>query len=66
MRAVTDMTADQKDWKNAAIGAGNLSELELTLGDVSAARRLIDKYGYHRRDEELSDAESALRALESL
>jgi hypothetical protein len=28
-------------------------------GDLAEARRLIEKYGYHRRDEELADAEAA-------
>ena len=28
--------------------------------DLAEARRLIDKHGYHRRDEELADAEEAL------
>jgi tetratricopeptide (TPR) repeat protein len=39
MRAVTDMTIRLKDWGNAARDAGNLSELELTLGDVAGAMR---------------------------
>ncbi|NNJ85089.1 MAG: hypothetical protein HKP13_09175, partial [Gammaproteobacteria bacterium] len=39
MRVVTRMTAEHKDWKNAAISAGNLSELELTLGAVDDAVR---------------------------
>ena len=29
--------------------------------DLAEARRLIEKHGYHRRDEELADAEEALR-----
>ena len=37
MRAALEMRVAQDHWKNAAIGAGNLSELELTLGDVAAA-----------------------------
>ena len=37
MRVGMDRRVDQKDWKNAAISAGSLSELELTLGDVRAA-----------------------------
>lgn len=37
MRAVTEMTARLGDWKNAAIDASNLSELELTLGEVAGA-----------------------------
>ncbi len=39
MRAGLRMAIDQEDWKSAAIGAGNLSELELTLGDVAGAVR---------------------------
>lgn len=37
MRIVTEMTAKLGDWKNASVDAGNLSELELTLGDLDAA-----------------------------
>ena len=36
-RAGLEMAIDQKDWKNAAIIANNLDELELTLGKVSDA-----------------------------
>jgi len=39
MRAGLQMRIDQKDWKQAAMIAGNLSELELTLGDVAGAVR---------------------------
>ena len=39
MRAGTELAVDQKDWTNAAIGVGNLSELELKLGDVAGAVR---------------------------
>jgi len=38
MRAGMEMAAEQQDWKNAAIYAGNLSELEATLGLAAAAR----------------------------
>ena len=37
MRATLEMYIEQEEWKFAAIAAGNLSELELTLGEVSAA-----------------------------
>jgi len=37
-KADTQMSVDQQDWQNAAIGAGNLSELQLVLGDGAAAR----------------------------
>lgn len=37
MRAGLEMAVKQEDWENAAISAGNLSELELTLGAVAAA-----------------------------
>ena len=30
--------------------------------DLAAARKLIEECGYHRRDEELADAESQLSA----
>ncbi|MCP5107712.1 MAG: toll/interleukin-1 receptor domain-containing protein [bacterium] len=37
MKAGLEMQAGQKDWKNAASAASNLSELMLTLGEVTAA-----------------------------
>ena len=37
MRVSTEQAAKRKDWENAAIGASNLSELELTLGEVDRA-----------------------------
>jgi len=37
MRVSRDMCLAQKNWKGAAIRASNLSELELTLGEVAAA-----------------------------
>lgn len=37
MRAATDWAASEKDWGHAAVGASNLSELELTLGDVGGS-----------------------------
>ncbi len=37
MRAGTELEASKEHWNNAAIGAGNLSELELTLGEVARA-----------------------------
>jgi hypothetical protein len=40
--------------------------LRKVRAELAEARRLIDKHGYHRRDEELADAEAALRTLESL
>jgi tetratricopeptide (TPR) repeat protein len=39
MRAGLLMAINQEDWTSAAIQASNLSELELTLGDVAAAVR---------------------------
>jgi tetratricopeptide (TPR) repeat protein len=39
MRAGLDLSAKAKDWENAAISAGNVSELVLTVGDVAAAAR---------------------------
>jgi hypothetical protein len=39
MRAGLEADIARKDWKNAAIAASNLSELELTLGEVEAAIR---------------------------
>lgn len=37
VRAGLAMVVEQEDWRNAAIGANNLSALELTLGDVGSA-----------------------------
>ncbi|WP_146066896.1 ATP-binding protein [Candidatus Venteria ishoeyi] len=37
MRAGEDMRVAQESWLNAAKSAGNLSELQVTLGDLSAA-----------------------------
>ena len=37
MRAGAEMHVRQKDWRNAAIGYGNLSELQLTLGRPAEA-----------------------------
>jgi hypothetical protein len=37
MRAALEMRLRQKAWKNAAINASNLSELELTLGELAGA-----------------------------
>ena len=37
MRAGLRLAAEQENWRRAAAGASNLSELELTLGDVDAA-----------------------------
>jgi len=37
MRAGLEMRIKQENWKNAANGANNLSELELTLGEVAGA-----------------------------
>lgn len=37
MRVSIDMAAKQEDWKNAAIYSSNLSELEVTLGELGSA-----------------------------
>jgi TIR domain-containing protein len=37
MRAGLEMRIKQENWENAAISAGNLSELELTLGELAGA-----------------------------
>ena len=39
MRAGLEMAIKQDDWQNASRAAGNLSELELTLGEVAGALR---------------------------
>ena len=35
-------------------------DLDTAIQNLAEARRLIEKHGYHRRDEELQDAEAAL------
>jgi len=37
MRGSVDAAVEEEDWRNAALCAGNLSELELTLGEVAGA-----------------------------
>ena len=37
MQAGEDMSAEQEDWKGAAVDASNLSQLQLILGEVAAA-----------------------------
>nr|VFJ48700.1 MAG: hypothetical protein BECKFW1821B_GA0114236_100425 [Candidatus Kentron sp. FW] len=37
MGAGLEMAVEQEDWKNAAISAGNLSQLALTLGEIERA-----------------------------
>ncbi|HEY0017428.1 MAG TPA: SEFIR domain-containing protein [Longimicrobium sp.] len=37
MRAALTMAVEEKQWANGAIGAGNLAELELTVGDIGRA-----------------------------
>lgn len=39
MRAALQMGVDQENWQAAAIRAGNLSEINLTLGDLAGAAR---------------------------
>jgi hypothetical protein len=43
MEAGLEKRVEQKNWKNAAIIAGNLSELRLLLGDVAAARQAAQR-----------------------
>ena len=47
--AVMSRDVDQKDWKNAAVSAGQLSQLQLTRGEVKAA------VGYGQRAVEYAD-----------
>ncbi len=39
-------------------------DLDTARQNLADARHLIEKHGYHRRDEELADAEEALRRWE--
>ena len=47
MRAALAMDVEREDWRNAAIAANNLGELESTLGDVDAAIRDCDRAVAH-------------------
>jgi tetratricopeptide (TPR) repeat protein len=47
MRAALEVVVAIEDWKNAAIGAGTLSELDLTLGDVASAVRHAEQSVQH-------------------
>ncbi|HEX2120239.1 MAG TPA: NB-ARC domain-containing protein, partial [Thermoanaerobaculia bacterium] len=52
MSAALEAVVALKHWKNAALGAGNLSELDLTLGDVaSAVRHAEESVQYADRSE---------------
>lgn len=65
MRAGLVMRVEQKDWRNAAAGVGNISESALTLGDVAAALRAgaesVD-YADRSADDILRMAERAVHA----
>jgi len=37
LRAALEMRIQQEDWMNAAMSAGNISEIELTLGEIASA-----------------------------
>ncbi len=39
MRATMEVNASKREWENAAVCSNNLSELELTLGEVAGAMR---------------------------
>ena len=55
MQASEDMRVQQKNWKSAAINANNLSELQLTLGEVAAAVASAERSVAHaERSEDLS------------
>ncbi len=47
MRAALEAVVARDDWKGAAIYAGNLSELDLTLGDVTSAARHAEQSVQH-------------------
>ena len=54
MQASEEMAVEQKDWEGAAIAASNLSELQLTLGEVAAAVASADRSVAHaERSEDL-------------
>ena len=71
MRVSMDMDIDRKEWKGSAISASNLSELELTLGDVHGAARdaeqsvvFADRSGdsVHRMSKRTTLADALLQA----
>ncbi|TAN46721.1 MAG: toll/interleukin-1 receptor domain-containing protein [Methylococcaceae bacterium] len=43
MGAGVERLVEQKRWKNAAQGAGNMSELQLSLGNITAAREAAER-----------------------
>lgn len=47
MRAALESAVALEDWKNAAIRAGNLSELDLTLGEMASAVRHAEQSVQH-------------------
>ena len=54
MRASEDMSVKQEDWKGAAQDASNLSELQLTLGEVQSAVASAELSVFHAdRSEDL-------------
>ena len=54
MQAALDMFVKQENWKEAAINASNLSELQLTLGEVAAAVASAERSVAHaERSEDL-------------
>jgi hypothetical protein len=64
MRAGMEMAAKQKDWSNAANGASNVSELELTLGEV--ARAVGDAEQSVTYADRRAEAEARFREAEQL
>jgi tetratricopeptide (TPR) repeat protein len=71
MRAGLDIGVRQQDWKVAAIRASNLSELELTMGEVPGALRDAEKSviyadrsgdGFQRRSIRTTHADALVQA----
>jgi len=62
MRAALDGVVALEDWKNGAIYAGNLSELDLTLGDLPSALRHAEQSVQHADRSEDADRIMITRA----
>ncbi len=53
MRVAAEMAVEQKSWENAVTAYGNLSELQLTLGEVASAVAAAEQAVAHANTSEL-------------
>jgi len=65
MRAALEAAVAVEAWKSAATRAGNLSELDLTLGDVTSAARHAEQSVQHADRSEDADQMMVLRTTHS-